>query len=77
MTAPVFDTKLAVESEAFPANAAHNRPLRDELHAKVAQAALGGSEAARAKHVARGKLLPRDGWSGCSIRAVLSLKSAS
>jgi hypothetical protein len=47
------------------------------LHARVAQAALGGSEAARAKHVACGKLLPRDGWSGCSIRAVPSLKSAS
>ncbi|WP_375196880.1 carboxyl transferase domain-containing protein [Sphingobium sp.] len=60
MSAPVIDTKLSTESEAFRANAAHNRQLRDELHAKVAQAALGGSEAARAKHVARGKLLPRD-----------------
>ncbi|GAY23034.1 MULTISPECIES: carboxyl transferase domain-containing protein [Sphingobium] len=60
MSAPVLDTKLSAESDAFRANAAHNRALRDELHAKVAQAALGGSEAARAKHVARGKLLPRD-----------------
>jgi len=60
MSAPALDTKLSAESEAFRANAAHNRALRDELHEKVAQAALGGSEAARVKHVARGKLLPRD-----------------
>ncbi|WP_242126252.1 carboxyl transferase domain-containing protein [Sphingobium sp. Sx8-8] len=60
MTAPLLDTKLSPESETFRANAAHNRALRDELREKVAQAALGGSEAARAKHVARGKLLPRD-----------------
>ncbi|MCB4861937.1 methylcrotonoyl-CoA carboxylase [Sphingobium sp. PNB] len=60
MSAPVLDTKLSAESDAFRANAAHNRSLRDELHAKVAQAALGGSEGARAKHVARGKLLPRE-----------------
>ncbi|APL93582.1 methylcrotonoyl-CoA carboxylase [Sphingobium indicum] len=60
MSAPVLDTKLSAESESFRANAAHNRALRDELREKVAHAALGGSEAARAKHVARGKLLPRD-----------------
>jgi 3-methylcrotonyl-CoA carboxylase beta subunit len=47
-------------SEAFRANAAHNRALAAELRAKVAQAALGGSEASRERHVARGKLLPRD-----------------
>ena len=60
MSAPTLDTKLSTESDAFRDNAAHNRVLRDELCAKVAQAALGGSEAARARHVARGKLLPRD-----------------
>jgi 3-methylcrotonyl-CoA carboxylase beta subunit len=47
-------------SEEFRANAAHNRALVGELRAKVAQAALGGSEASRERHVARGKLLPRD-----------------
>jgi len=31
-----------------------------DLRAKVAEAALGGDESARAKHVARGKLLPRE-----------------
>ena len=60
MSAPTLDTKLSTESDSFRDNAAHNRVLRDELCAKVAQAALGGSEAARARHVARGKLLPRD-----------------
>ena len=47
-------------SEAFHTNDVHNRALASELRARVAQAALGGSEAARARHVARGKLLPRD-----------------
>src|SRR3954469_23445384 len=47
-------------SETFATNAAHNRALADELRAKVATAALGGSEAHRERHVARGKLLPRD-----------------
>ncbi|HAF43225.1 MAG TPA: methylcrotonoyl-CoA carboxylase, partial [Sphingobium sp.] len=59
MTAPVLDTKLAPDSESFRANAAHNRPLAEELREKVAAAARGGSHAAREKHVARGKLLPR------------------
>ncbi len=60
MSAPVLDTKLSPEGEGFRANAAHNRALAEELRQKVAAAALGGSESARAKHVARGKLLPRD-----------------
>ena len=34
--------------------------LVDELHALLATAARGGSEKARERHVARGKLLPRD-----------------
>ena len=46
--------------EAFRANDAHNRVLVDELRAKIAAAALGGSQASRQKHTARGKLLPRD-----------------
>ncbi|QTH21019.1 methylcrotonoyl-CoA carboxylase [Rhizorhabdus wittichii] len=47
-------------SPDFAANAAHNRALAEELRARVATAALGGSEAHRERHVARGKLLPRD-----------------
>ncbi|WP_433584072.1 carboxyl transferase domain-containing protein [Microbacterium hydrocarbonoxydans] len=34
--------------------------LAAELHARLAQAALGGPLASRERHVARGKLLPRD-----------------
>jgi 3-methylcrotonyl-CoA carboxylase beta subunit len=51
---------VSPDSEAFRANAAHNRALAEKLRADVAKAALGGSDAARAKHVARGKLLPRE-----------------
>jgi 3-methylcrotonyl-CoA carboxylase beta subunit len=47
-------------SDLFRANAAHNRALAEDLCAKVATSALGGSEASRERHVARGKLLPRD-----------------
>src|SRR5712671_7828129 len=36
------------------------RALADELKAKRAEAALGGSQRTRERHVARGKLLPRD-----------------
>jgi 3-methylcrotonyl-CoA carboxylase beta subunit len=47
-------------SAAFQANARRNRELAAELRAKIASAASGGSAQARARHVARGKLLPRD-----------------
>lgn len=60
MSAPVLDTKLSPDSDAFRTNAEHNRALAEELRAKVAAAAKGGSDSAREKHVARGKLLPRD-----------------
>jgi 3-methylcrotonyl-CoA carboxylase beta subunit len=36
------------------------RELVEELHTRVAEARRGGSESARAKHLARGKLLARD-----------------
>ncbi|MFS0736050.1 carboxyl transferase domain-containing protein [Sphingomonas sp. 1P06PA] len=60
MTAPTLDTALDREGEAFRANAAHNRALAEKLRADVAQAALGGSQASRDRHVSRGKLLPRE-----------------
>ncbi|HMD72890.1 MAG TPA: carboxyl transferase domain-containing protein [Steroidobacteraceae bacterium] len=41
-------------------NASLNRQLADELRRRVALAALGGPEAVRARHKARGKLLPRE-----------------
>ncbi|MBB5685141.1 carboxyl transferase domain-containing protein [Sphingobium boeckii] len=60
MSAPVLDTKIATDSEIFRSNAVHNKALAEKLYADVATAALGGSEASRAKHTARGKLLPRE-----------------
>jgi 3-methylcrotonyl-CoA carboxylase beta subunit len=57
-------TKLSTladpSSDAFAANAAHNAALAQELRQHVATASLGGSASSREKHVARGKLLPRD-----------------
>ena len=56
----VLQSKINPRSEDFRANAAQMRALVEDLRAKAAQVALGGGEAARAKHVARGKLLPRE-----------------
>ena len=60
MSAPVLTTSLDLDSPEAKARAAHNRGLAEELRAKVAQAALGGPEASRERHTARGKLLPRE-----------------
>ena len=57
---PVLETKLNARSADFVANAAAMRTLVDALNVKVNQAALGGGDVARARHTARGKLLPRD-----------------
>jgi 3-methylcrotonyl-CoA carboxylase beta subunit len=53
-------SKLNPRTEDFKANAAAMRALVDDLNAKLAKIAQGGGEGPRAKHVARGKLLPRD-----------------
>ena len=42
------------------ANRAEHLRLLEELNDKLARAARGGSDKARERHVARGKLLPRD-----------------
>ena len=57
---PVLESKLNARSADFQGNAAAMRALVDDLSLQVAKAAAGGGEAARAKHTARGKLLPRD-----------------
>ncbi|GAB3184876.1 carboxyl transferase domain-containing protein [Hydrogenophaga aquatica] len=56
----VLETQLNPRSADFQANAQAMRSLVDDLNARIAQVAQGGGEAARAKHTARGKLLPRD-----------------
>jgi 3-methylcrotonyl-CoA carboxylase beta subunit len=57
---PVIETKLIARSADFVANSAAMRALTDDLNQKLKQVQLGGGEAARSKHLARGKLLPRD-----------------
>lgn len=47
-------------SEAWRVNEAAHLALVEELRGKLAAARLGGGEKARARHTARGKLLPRD-----------------
>ena len=53
-------SKLNPRSEEFRNNAQAMRALVDDLNAKLAQIVLGGGDAARERHVARGKLLPRE-----------------
>jgi len=57
---PQLTSRVDRRSEAFRANDAAQRALATELQQRLTQVAVGGSEAARAQHVARGKLLPRD-----------------
>ena len=55
-----LQSKLNPRSADFRANAAAMQVLVDDLNAKLARIAQGGGDAARAKHLGRGKLLPRD-----------------
>ncbi|WP_153114577.1 carboxyl transferase domain-containing protein [Rhodocyclus tenuis] len=57
---PQIVTAIDARSADFAANAAAMRAQVDDLRATVARIAQGGSEAARQKHVARGKLLARE-----------------
>ncbi len=57
---PIIESRINPRSQDFTDNARAMQAQLDDLNQKLAQTALGGSEAARAKHVARGKLLPRD-----------------
>ncbi|MGR2660656.1 carboxyl transferase domain-containing protein [Chromobacterium haemolyticum] len=57
---PILESKLSPRAADFQANADKMRALVADLRDKVAKAALGGGDKARAKHAARGKLLPRE-----------------
>jgi 3-methylcrotonyl-CoA carboxylase beta subunit len=52
-------TAIAAGSPEFSANAARMSALVDEVGALAARTLLGGDEKSRARHQARGKLLPR------------------
>jgi 3-methylcrotonyl-CoA carboxylase beta subunit len=56
----VFASRLNPRAADFRANAEAMRALVADLRAKVARVSEGGGAAARDKHTARGKLLPRD-----------------
>ncbi|MGQ0843209.1 MAG: carboxyl transferase domain-containing protein [Sporichthyaceae bacterium] len=57
---PVLRSKVDPGGEQFARNDASHRALVADLREKLAAAALGGPEKSRARHVERGKLLPRD-----------------
>ena len=57
---PKIETKIDSGSEEFAANAGANRALADDLRHVTDKISIGGSDRARDKHLARGKLLPRD-----------------
>ncbi|MFE9607134.1 carboxyl transferase domain-containing protein [Streptomyces sp. NPDC006012] len=58
--APELTSAEDPASAAWRANEEAHRALVEELRGKLAAARLGGGERARARHTARGKLLPRD-----------------
>ncbi|AGP57662.1 carboxyl transferase domain-containing protein [Streptomyces rapamycinicus] len=58
--APALRSGADPGSEAWKANEAGHRELAARLREKLAVARLGGGDKARARHTARGKLLPRD-----------------
>ena len=53
-------SKIDEGSDDFRRYAAHNRGLAAELRQRIAEAAKGGPEKHRERHVSRGKLLPRE-----------------
>jgi 3-methylcrotonyl-CoA carboxylase beta subunit len=57
---PVIATSVDLRSEAAAANRAAWAHLADELRARRARVAEGGPAKARERHLARGKLLPRE-----------------
>ena len=57
---PKLASAVQTSSEAFLKAAETNRALVAALRQTTATAALGGPEGSRARHTARGKLLPRD-----------------
>ena len=56
---PIIPSSLVTSSDAFKANRAAMRSLVADLAEKRAAAAAGGPEKLQQRHVARGKLLPR------------------
>jgi 3-methylcrotonyl-CoA carboxylase beta subunit len=58
--APVLPSAPPTDPAGAARNAAHHAALATELAVELARVAQGGGERARERHVARGKLLPRE-----------------
>ncbi|MEY3018129.1 MAG: hypothetical protein RL336_1264 [Pseudomonadota bacterium] len=56
----ILTSKITTGSDDFRQNTAHMQALVDDLRGRFETVAKGGSEASRARHQARGKLLPRE-----------------
>ena len=63
---PTIESKLSPRDPTFAANRDAMLALCADLRAKIAAVEQGGGDATRARHVARGKLLPRE-----RVRALL------
>jgi len=57
---PVIPSQLSTAAESFRANEARMKSLVSEMAEKAAAIERGGSDEARTRHTARGKLLPRE-----------------
>jgi 3-methylcrotonyl-CoA carboxylase beta subunit len=57
---PIIESKINTRSADFEANAQALQTLVADLREKLTMLTAGGGDAARAKHTARGKLLPRE-----------------
>jgi 3-methylcrotonyl-CoA carboxylase beta subunit len=55
-----ISSKINTRSQEYLDNAAHMQTQVDDLKAKLEKIKIGGGEKARARHLSRGKLLPRD-----------------
>src|SRR5690348_17651087 len=56
----VFATQIDPRSPEFQGSTTQLRAMVDDLHRELARIAEGGGAKARERHVARGKMLPRD-----------------
>ena len=63
---PAIESTAKPRSKEFRANAAAMQELVEDLHEKVRTVENGGGDASRKRHLARGKLLPRE-----RVRALL------
>jgi 3-methylcrotonyl-CoA carboxylase beta subunit len=55
-----IESRVDTSGAAYAENEAAQRALADDLRSRMATAALGGPERSRERHLARGKLLPRE-----------------